>query len=889
MTDRIIAQPIEEEMTKSFTDYSLSVVVARALPDARDGLKPVHRRILYAMHHLGYRNNQPFKKSARVVGDVMGRFHPHGDSAIYEAMVRMAQDFSLRLPLIEGQGNFGSIDGDSAAAMRYTEARLSKSASLMVEDLVTSKKDDLYLETVAFRPNYDESMMEPTVLPTRFPNLLVNGSEGIAVGMATKIPPHNPVEAIDAALLYLSKPACTIDDILAVMPGPDFPTGAHIMGRDGIRQAYETGRGAIVLRAIHEFEQDKKGRQSIVFSALPYQVNKAELIKTITQLSVDKKIEGINEVRDESDRRGMRMVVELKRDADPHRVLAQLHKQTNVQTTFSVNAMAIDGGRPVQMGVRDMLRAFIDFRREVIRRRTRFFLKKALERGHELIGLAVALDHLDRVITIIRGSTDADEAMRILRAEPMNRAGVKKLLLDIEADDTEGPYHLSEAQVRVILDMRLQRLTGLERTKVVSDAEAVAKEITECRLILTVPKELDKILREELNKARGKVLEDIMASQKDKPKDQQRIRLTEIREKATAYREEDLIQKQDVVVTLTHSGYVKWVPLTAFRSQRRGGAGKIGMAAKDDDAVSAIVSTNTHAPLVCFTDRGIAYGTRVYQLPEGTPQSKGRPIINFMRIQKGERIIKTVVLPTDEEKENKTLLFVTKNGYVRRTDVDQFTEVQANGKIAMKLEADEGEPEDAILDVLVCTDADEIVLMTERGMAARLDASDVRVFASRDSVGVRGIKLDQGDRVLAAAVVSRDLVGDENADAGPALLTVTERGFAKRTPIGAYRKSKRGSKGVSDRPDPVRCGAIVTAFLTMDGDDIMLMTLGGTAIRTKVDEIRMAGRNSLGVRLLKLKKEDAVSAAIRVLPVDDKDEDGEGAEGNDAPEAPATE
>lgn len=854
---KIINQSLAQELKSSFTEYAMSVIVSRALPDARDGLKPVHRRILYAMHHLGYGHDKPYKKSARIVGDVMGRYHPHGDSAIYDAMVRMAQTFSMRLPLIDGQGNFGSMDGDAAAAMRYTEARLSKKASLLVADI---EKD-----TVAFEPNYDESTTEPSVLPSRLPNLLINGSEGIAVGMATRIPPHNPVEAIDLCLAYIANPSMSVAEMMMVMPGPDFPTGPILMGLDGVREAYETGRGSVPVRARHIVEQvGKAKREQLVFTSLPFQVNKAKLVQEISKLSNEGTIEGIKEVRDESDRDGIRLVVEIGRDADAERVLNQLYKHTDLMTSFPINIMAIDGGRARQMSLPDLLRAFVEHRRDVIYKRTRFDLKKTLTDAHKLVGLIAALSDLDKVIEAIRGANDQDDALARLMALKLDFSPIRELVGRLEGMDSpaieHGSYMLSRDQAKAILDMRLARLTKLEGGRLANDLEEAAIFIDTCRDILTNRSSLDAVMIRELEEARTLV---------SSP------RLTEIGDAPRQVRDEDLIQREDVVVVLTHSGYVKQVPVNAFRAQRRGGTGKLGMETKEEDFVSRIISTHTHAQMCIFTDRGLAFGVKVYELPRGAANARGRPIVNYLQLTKNEKIMRAIVLPDPEERDGKSLLFVTSDGHVRRNSIDDFTSVPSNGKIAMRLE-DESV---SVIDVLVCSDSDEIVLMSAQGMTTRFKASDVRVFNSRYSLGVTGMRLRPGDTIIAAAVVPTSEIGDdiedvdlltqsEDLEKRVALLTVTAGGYGKRTPVSAYRHSKRGARGVLDRPDPKRCGPIVGSLVVHPSAEVMIMTADGATIRTKASEIRACGRNSLGVRLLKLRQGDKV-VAIAEVPEDD--------------------
>ncbi|MCW8969911.1 MAG: DNA gyrase subunit A, partial [Rhodospirillales bacterium] len=711
-------------MRRSYLDYAMSVIVSRALPDARDGLKPVHRRILYAMKESGYEYNKPFRKSARIVGDVMGKYHPHGDSAIYDTMVRMAQSFSLRLPLIDGQGNFGSMDGDRAAAMRYTEARMARSAHALIEDI---DKD-----TVDFQPNYDESTFEPTVLPARFPNLLVNGAGGIAVGMATNIPPHNLGEVIDGCLAYIENPEITIDELLeSYVFGPDFPTGGLILGRSGIRSAFHTGRGSVVMRGRTEIEEIRKDRFAIIISEVPYQVNKASLVEKIAEAARDKKIEGISDLRDESDRSGVRVVVEIKRDAQPEVVLNQLFRFTPLQTSFGANMLALNGGRPELMDIKRLIAAFVDFREEVITRRTVFELGKARERAHILAGLSVAVANIDEVIALIRKAKDPQTAREELMAVDWpaeDVAPVIDLIDDPGHRVIDGRYRLSEAQARAILELRLHRLTGLERDKIADDLREVAAQIEEYLRILQSREKLMGILRDEL------------VDMKDQFATPRRSTITESEFEQDI---EDLIQREDMVITVTDSGYIKRVPLSTYRAQRRGGKGRSGMSTREEDVVRDVFVANTHAPVLFFSSKGMVYKLKAYKLPQGTPQSLGKAMVNLLPIDQDETITTVMALPEDEEAwEGLFVMFATASGGVRRNRLSDFTNVMANGKIAMKL--DEG---DTLVRVRTCTEEDDVLLTTRAGKCIRFPVTDVRVFAGRTSTGVRGIRLAKGDRV----------------------------------------------------------------------------------------------------------------------------------------------
>lgn len=908
--------PIDEEMRRSYLDYAMSVIVSRALPDVRDGLKPVHRRILYAMREGGYDHNKPFRKSARIVGEVMGKYHPHGDSAIYDAMVRMAQPFSMRLTLVDGQGNFGSMDADKPAAMRYTEARLARVSSYLL--------DDIEKDTVDFQPNYDESLGEPSVLPARYPNLLVNGGGGIAVGMATNIPPHNLGEVVDACCALIDNPDLPDDDLLSIVHGPDFPTGGVILGRSGIRSAFLTGRGSIILRGRVEIEEMKGDRQAIVVTEIPYQVNKAAMVEKIGALMHEKKIEGISALRDESDRRGVRVVIEVRRDAQADVVLAQLYRFTPLQTTFSVNMLALNGGRPEQMTLRGVLKAFLAFREQVIRRRTIFELGKARERAHILVGLAIAVENLDEVIDLIRSAPDPQTARERLMARDWPAKAVEPFirLLDEPGVSIDGGiYRLSEAQTKAILDLRLHRLTGLERSRIHEELAELGAKIEEYLAILASRERLHAIMREELVDIRGAYA------------DERRTTLEENEFEADI---EDLIQREDMVVTVTNTGYIKRVPLATYRAQRRGGRGRTGMATREEDFVTNIFVANTHTPLIFFSSDGLCYRMKVYRLPLGSPTSLGKAMVNLLPLSQGERITTVMPLPEDETTwGDLDVMFATETGNVRRNRLSDFQDIRSNGKIAMKL--DEG---DHLVGVRTCTDADDVLLTTNQGKAIRFPVSDVRVFAGRTSTGVRGIRLAEGDQVNCLSILRRiEATADERAaylkqanalrrtgaegaeDAAateaqeltgllPAerfaelqpqeefILTVTAHGFGKRTSSMEYRSTSRGGQGIANIEMSERNGPVVSAFPVAHCDQVMLITDGGQVIRMPVNDVRIAGRKTQGVTLFRLSEGENVMSVAH-LGNDGVDEDGQDGEcppladgnepaaGPDAPEAPS--
>jgi DNA gyrase subunit A len=862
-------------MKRSYLDYAMSVIVSRALPDVRDGLKPVHRRILFAMKEAGYDYNKPFRKSARIVGDVMGKYHPHGDSAIYDAMVRMAQNFSMRLPLVDGQGNFGSMDGDPPAAMRYTEARLARSAHSLLEDI---DKD-----TVDFQANYDESTHEPTVLPARFPNLLVNGAGGIAVGMATNIPPHNLGEVIDACCAYMEDPDVTPERLMELVPGPDFPTGGTILGRSGIRAAQSTGRGSVVMRGRVHVEEVRKDREAIIVTEIPYQVNKARMLEQIAELVRDKKIEGISDLRDESDRDGVRVVIEIKRDAIADVVLAQLYRFTPLQTSFGVNCLALNGGRPMMMTLKDIIRAFIAFREEVITRRTIFELGKARDRAHVLAGLAIAVANIDEVIALIRTAPDPGTARERLMARAWPVGDVAPLIQLIDEPGrgiVDGAYSLSEIQAKAILDLRLHRLTGLERDKIGDELREIGHQIEEYLSILSSRAKLYEVMKGELLE-----IKDQFATP----------RRTTIEENEFEADIEDLIAREDMVVTVTNTGYIKRVPLSAYRAQKRGGKGRSGMNVKDEDFLSQVFVANTHAPVLFFSSSGIAYKLKVYRLPLGNPQARGKAMVNILPLDEGETISTIMPLPEDEETwSNLHVVFATSAGDVRRNLLSDFTEVRANGKIAMKL----GEGE-RLISVQTCTEEDDMLLATRLGKAIRFPVPEVRVFKGRDSTGVRGIRLDGEDEVISMSVLRHTDYDSETRDAFQKgelsaeqseimaaqqqfVLTVTENGFGKRTSAYEYRITGRGGSGIANLDMTAKTGLVVASFPVNHEDEIMLVSDGAKLIRMPVDDIRIAGRKTQGVTLLRTAVDERVVSAARLCDIGgsaDEGEDGDESEG----------
>jgi DNA gyrase subunit A len=846
---------LEEEMRQSYLDYAMSVIVGRALPDVRDGLKPVHRRVLYAMHELGNDWNKAYKKSARVVGDVIGKYHPHGDTAVYDTIVRMAQTFSMRYPLIDGQGNFGSVDGDSPAAMRYTEIRMARIAHELLADLDK--------ETVDFTPNYDGSEREPAIMPAKLPNLLVNGSSGIAVGMATNIPPHNLTEVINACLALIDNEHITIQELMQHIPGPDFPTAAIINGVSGIREAYLTGRGKVYVRARVEIETDEKrgGRQSIIVTELPYQVNKARLLEKIAELVKDGKIEGISELRDESDKSGMRMVVELKRAEVADVVLNNLYQQTPMQSVFGINIVALDGGRPKTLNLKQLLECFLRHRREVVTRRTLYDLRKSRERAHILEGLAVALENIDPIIALIKASGDAQTA----KAGLMARSWPAKIVTDMlaragaEMSRPEGlatiygltadGYRLSDAQAQAILDLRLHRLTGLEQEKIRSEYSEVLARIEDLLDILRNPERLLRVIREELEAIRDQYGD---------------ARRTEILQSHVDLRLEDLIADEDVVVTLSHAGYVKAQPLTDYRAQRRGGRGKSATRMKEEDFVDKLFIASTHDTVLCFSNRGKVYWLKVYEIPQAGRGAQGKPIVNLLPLEEGERI--SAILPVREFEEGKTVFMATSDGTVKKTALPEFSRPRTSGIIACDL-ADGNR----LIGVGITDGHCDILLFSDAGKVIRFNEADVRPMG-RSARGVRGIALKEGQCVISLIIAGADQNGD------CAVLTATENGYGKRTLLSDYPKHNRGAQGVISIQVTERNGKVVRATLVREDDQAMLITTGGTLIRTYVREVSLVGRNTQGVRLIDLEDGEKLTGMEKI-------EESEDAEGGEAPAA----
>ncbi|KFL30780.1 DNA gyrase subunit A [Devosia riboflavina] len=886
---------ITDEMRKSYLDYAMSVIVSRALPDVRDGLKPVHRRILFSMSENGYEYNKPFRKSARVVGDVIGKYHPHGDQSVYMALVRMAQDFAMGEMLAEGQGNFGSVDGDMPAAMRYTEVRMQKITGFML--------DDLDKDTVDFRDNYDGSEREPTVLPARFPNMLVNGGGGIAVGMATNIPTHNLAETINAALAVLDNPSVTTEELLEHLPGPDFPTGGIILGRAGIRQAYETGRGSIIVRGRSTIEEVRKEREAIVITEIPYQVNKAAMVERIAELVREKRIEGVADLRDESSREGMRVVVEVKRDALPDVVLNQLYRFTALQSSFGCNFVALNGGKPELMNLKQILDCFIAFRKEVVTRRARFLLNKARDRAHILVGLAVAVANIDEVIALIRTAPDPATAREQLMTRRWPAADVEPLIRLIDDPrhriNDDGTFNLSEEQARAILELRLARLTALGRDEIGEELNGLGTEIEDYLDILRSIVRVRAIIREELEAIR----EEFGSA-----------RRTEISDHAADFDDEDLIAREDMVVTVSHAGYIKRVPLSTYRAQNRGGKGRSGMSTREEDFVARLFVANTHTPVLFFTSRGIAYKLKVWRLPLSAANAKGKALINILPLEQGERITSIMPLPEDETSwGNLDIMFATTRGTVRRNSLADFVEVRQNGKIAMKL--DEG---DEIVGVDTCTINNDLLLTTALGQAIRFRVDDVRLFKGRDSMGVRGIQLADGDKVISMAVInhsdadaeqraaylkmSRAVRGEAESEetssdeadvvAGALepelyasmsaseqfILAISENGYGKRTSSHEYRITGRGGKGIVAMAVNKRNGNLVASFPVEDEDQIMLISDGGQTIRLPVGgdkPIRIVSRGSQGVIVFDTAEGEKVVSVERIS-------EPEGEEGDDA-------
>ncbi|MFF7396912.1 DNA gyrase subunit A [Achromobacter sp. NPDC008082] len=849
---------LEEEMRRSYLDYAMSVIVGRALPDVRDGLKPVHRRVLYAMHELNNDWNRAYKKSARIVGDVIGKYHPHGDQSVYDTIVRMAQDFSMRYMLVDGQGNFGSIDGDNAAAMRYTEIRLAKIAHELLADIDQ--------ETVDFGPNYDGSEQEPLLLPSRLPNLLVNGSSGIAVGMATNIPPHNLQEVVDGCLYCLRNPACTVDELIELIPAPDFPTGGIIYGMSGVREGYRTGRGRVIMRAKTHFEDMEKGnRQAIVIDAIPYQVNKKTLQERIAELVNDKKIEGISDIRDESDKDGMRLVIELKRGEVPEVVLNNLYKNTQLQDTFGMNLVALVDGQPRLLNLKQMIDYFLQHRREVVTRRTVFQLRKARERGHVLEGLAVALANIDDFIAIIKAAPTPPVARQELMAKSWDSSLVRDMLSRADGDTPggraafrpddlgvefglqgDGLYRLSDTQAQEILNMRLQRLTGLEQDKIVGEYKDIMSTIADLLDILARPERITTIISDELQAIKA----EFSTGTKD-------TRRSEIEMNATELDTEDLITPTDMVVTLSHGGYIKSQPLSEYRSQKRGGRGKQATAMKENDWIDQLFIANTHDYLLCFSNRGRVYWLKVWEVPQGTRNSRGKPIVNMFPLADGEKI--TVVLPVKEFSEDHYVFMATSRGTVKKTPLSDFSNPRKAGIIAVDL--DDG---DYLIGADLTDGKHDVMLFSDSGKAVRFDENDVRPMG-RNARGVRGMMLEETQTVIALLVA-----GDETQT----VLTATENGYGKRTPIGEYTRHGRGTKGMIAIQTSSRNGKVVGAVLVNPTDEIMLITTGGVLVRTRVAEIREMGRATQGVTLINVDDGSTLSGVRRVVE-SDADDDGE--------------
>ncbi len=880
---------IVDEMKTSYLDYAMSVIVSRALPDVRDGLKPVHRRILYACHEAGYVAGKAYRKCSRIVGDVMGKYHPHGDSAIYGALARLAQDWSMRVMLIDGQGNFGSMDPDEPAAMRYTEARLAKVTNALL--------DDLDKDTVDFSPNYDASEHEPQVLPARFPNLLVNGAGGIAVGMATNIPPHNLGEVINACLAYMDNGAITIDELIEIIPGPDFPTGGLILGQHGAKSAYHTGRGSIIVRSKHEVEEGRGDRRSIVLTEIPYQQGKNALVEKIAEAAKDKRIEGVSDIRDESSRLGVRIVIDLKRDATADVVLNQLWRHTPAQSSFPANMLAIRGGRPETLNLRDIIEAFIKFREEVITRRSKFELQKARDRAHILLGLVIAVTNLDEVVKIIRGSASPAEAREKLMARVWPIAEIRPYIMLVEAIEPQADsdtYQLSEIQARAILELRLNRLTALGREEIGDELKKLAGSIVELLEILANRVRLYEVMREELTAIRDEFAtprRSIMSPSFDGIDD------------------ESLIEREDMVVTVTMDGYIKRTTLDTFRAQRRGGKGRAGMSTKDEDVITELFVTSTHTPVLFFSTLGKVYRMKVYKLPEGGPNTRGRPMINLLPLAEGEAISTVLPLPEDEDEWGKLhVMFATAKGSVRRNSMDAFANVPSNGKIAMKFEGDDAD--DRLIGAALLTADDDVLLATRVGKAIRFKGDDVREFQSRNSTGVRGMTLKSDDAVISLSILRRSGASPEERDAylraapwkdnenettlSPErmvemaaveqfILTVCANGYGKRSSSFEYRRTGRGGQGITNIDNLARNGPVVASFPAADNQQLMLVTNQAKLIRMNIHNMRVIGRNSAGVRLFDVAKGEHVVGAARI------EAEQEIAVASDGGEAPPTE
>ena len=858
---------IEKEMKSSFLDYAMSVIVSRALPDVCDGLKPVHRRIIYSMNESGYVFSKPTRKSARIVGDVMGKYHPHGDSAIYDAMVRLAQDFSMRVPLIEGQGNFGSMDGDSAAAMRYTEAKLSEASSFLISDIG--------FKTVEFRDNYDGTSQEPELLPAEFPNLLINGSEGIAVGMATKIPPHCPDEIIDACCYFVDNLDASNDDLMEYIKGPDFPTGGIILGKSGIKQAYNTGKGSIIIRGKVSVE-NQKSRESIVISEIPYSVKKSQLIESIAKVAKEKTIEGISDLRDESNREGVRIVLDLKKNIQSEVIINQLYKFTQLQSSFGINLLALKDGIPQILSLRSSIKYFIDFRKQIILKRTKYHLDKTRQRAHILCGLVIAIENIDEMINLIRGSKDTNEAKSKLLSKLWIIKENKKLIKIINDPDyliiDNDKYKLSDEQAKNILELRLSKLTNLERNKISDELEECSEKIKLYLEILSSYEKLNSVIKEELNNVKDRI---------------KSSRKTEITEAEQEIDDESLITSEDMVVTVTHSGYIKRVPLSTYRAQRRGGKGRSGMSTREEDFVNEVFVTNSLTPLLFFSTRGIVYKLKTYKLPIGSPTSRGKALINLLPLKSGEKI--TTIMPYLQDNKN-NIIFATSKGNVRRNKITDFQNINANGKIAMKLVND-----DKLVNVITCEENSSIFLSSRLGKCIRFIAKDIRLFSGRTSIGVRGIKLQKDDSVISLAILrdfkfevderdiylkaSNQLRKDEKPDDimlsdqkfslmkenEEFILSITDKGYGKRSSAYEYRVTKRGGLGIANMQLTKRNGSeVIASFPIKDNDHLMLVTDKGKLIRCPVDDVRKAGRQTQGVTLFNVSDDEKVVSVAKL-------------------------
>ena len=836
---------VQDEMSSSYLSYAMSVIVSRALPDVRDGLKPVHRRIIYAMYKSGYDWNKPFRKSARIVGDVIGKYHPHGDQAVYDALVRLVQDFSMSLPLINGQGNFGSIDGDPPAAMRYTETKLGKIAQHLTEDLEKN--------TVSFRNNYDETEREPTVLPSQYPNLLVNGAGGIAVGMATSIPPHNLGEIIDATTAYIENKEITIKQLMKFVPGPDFPTGGIIIGKDIIKQGYNKGRGSFKIRGDIEFEERKSGRSHLIIKSIPFQINKSVLIEKIAQLAKDKKIEGISDIRDESNREGVRVVIELRKNIEPETIRRQLYKLTNVESSFGFNTLALVDNKPKILNLKEFISEFLKFREETVTKKTKFDLKKAEERAHILIGIAAAVENIDEVIKIIKNSKNTQEAKKNLIIKKWKIKKSMKLINLIDRKKTLSSYTLTTIQVLSILELRLQKLTAFGLAEIEDEIKKLSSMISKYKKILNSKKELYNLIKDELLNIKDKFAVP---------------RRTKIIDAVLNYNIEETIQKESVVINITNQGYIKRSPLTSLKAQKRGGKGKTGITTRDEDFVIQIFTANTHTPVLFFSTQGLVYKIKAYKIPEGSASSKGKSIFSFLPLKSHQSISSIMPLPEDENEWKKLMVvFVTANGNVRKNSMEDFINISASGKIAMKLQEN-----DKIVGVKLCRDDQDILLSTKHGKSIRFMSKKLRLFKGRSSKGIRGIQLKDNDKVISLSILDNPKFNANEINKNSKIkngiekfiLSVSQNGYGKRTSYLDYRVTNRGGKGIIGIINSPRNGDISSTLVVSENDEIILSTDKGSIMRCAVKEIRVAGRNTQGVRIKKLNGEEKVVSVIKI-------------------------